>query len=352
MPRKITLEDVEALAIGGAILGGGGGGKPDFGRATGKLALELGGIELWSPEETPKEWKVITIASIGAPTQRGETKPHHFIRAVQMLQEAGVEFDGVIAAENGGYNSFGGWVPAAALSLPVVDIPGDGRAHPTSMMGSMGIHRINYKSVKAGATKGAETICWGTLQRTSNQIRFMAGDCKAVIAMARDPIPVEWCLEHGAPGAIQQAIDLGYTYLEAEKGDAAVKAAAKFLGGTLIEKGRIVEVKNEAKGGFDVGVINIRGKKDWELSYVNEYMTLESNGRRLSTFPDLMTTFDAEGTPINSTSLKQGDDIYLVNVPKEKIKVGDGNRYPENYEPIESALGKDMVKHLKEYLKP
>jgi DUF917 family protein len=111
-------------------------------------------------------------------------------------------------------------------------------------------------------------------------------------------------------------------------------------------------MKSEAKGGFDVGVMTIRGEKDWELSYVNEYMTLESNGKRLSTFPDLMTTFDAEGNPINSTSLKQGDEIFLVNIPKEKIKVGDGNRYPENYEPIENALGKAMVKHLKGYLKP
>ena len=352
MPRKITLEDVEALMIGGTILGGGGGGRPDIGLAAGRLAMELGGVELWSPEETPPEWRVITVASLGAPTQRGDTKYRHFIRAVQMLRDAGVEFEGVIAAENGGYNSFGGWIPAAALGLPVVDTPGDGRAHPTSMMGSMGMHRLDYKSVKAGVTEGAETICWGTLQRTSNQVRFMASDCKAVIAMARDPIPVEWCLEHGAPGAIQQAIDLGKAYLKAKKGEAAVKGAAKFLGGELIEKGKIVAVKNEARGGFDVGTMTIEGEKTWEMSYVNEYMTLESNGKRVSTYPDLMTTFDVDGNPVTSTSLKQGDIIYLVTAPKERIKVGDGNRYPEIYEPIEMALGKPMVKYLKGYLKP
>ncbi len=138
MPRKITLEDVEALTIGGTILGGGGGGRPDIGRAAGRLAMELGGVELWSPEETPRDWNVITVASLGAPTQRGDTKYRHFIRAIEMLREAGVEFDGVIAAENGGYNSFGGWIPAAALGIPVVDCPGDGRAHPTSMMGEHG----------------------------------------------------------------------------------------------------------------------------------------------------------------------------------------------------------------------
>jgi len=39
-------------------------------------------------------------------------------------------------------------------------------------------------------------------------------------------------------------------------------------------------------------------------------------------------------------------------VPKEKILVGDGNRYPEMYKPIEDALGKPLVKHLTEYLRP
>ena len=351
MPRKITVEDVEALTIGGTILGGGGGGWPEEGRAAGMLAIELGGVELWSPEETPPDWRVITVAALGAPTERGATKARHFIRAVQLLWEADVEFDGIIAAENGGQNSFGGWIPAAALGLPVVDIPGDGRAHPTAMMGSMGIHRIDYHSVKAGVTEGSEMICWGTLQRTSNQIRFMAGDCKALIAMARDPIPVEWCLEHGAPGAIQQAIDLGKVYLKAQKGEAAVKAAVKFLGGEVLEKGKIVDMKTEAKGGFDVGLMTIKGERTWELGYVNEYMTLESGGKRLATFPDLMTTFDAEGSPVTSAALKQGDEVYIVNVHKEKIKVGDGNRYPEIYDPVEKALGKPIVKHLKGYLK-
>ena len=70
------------------------------------------------------------------------------------------------------------------------------------------------------------------------------------------------------------------------------------------------------------------------------------------TFPDLMTTFNGDGDPVTSAALKKGDDIYLVTVPKEKIKVGDGNRYPEIYDPVETALGKPMVKYLKSYLKP
>jgi len=353
LPRKITVEDVEALAVGGTILGGGGGGHAETGLEAGRLAMELGGVELWAPEETPKDWNVITIAALGAPTERGETKPRHYIHAVQMLRNAGVKFDGVIAAENGGHNSFGGWIPAAALGLPVVDIPGDGRAHPTSLMGSMGIHRIKgYRSVKAGATPLSEMLVWGSMERTSSMIRFMAGDTHSMVAMARDPISVEWCLSHGAPGAIQQAIDLGKAYLKAKKGDAAVKAAVKFLGGEVLDRGKIIEKKLEAKGGFDVGVMKVKGDKStWELGFVNEYMLLDGDGKRYATFPDLITTFDGEGIPINSAMLREGDSVYVVNVPKEKIKVGDGNRYVENIEPVERAIGRPMVKYLRGYLK-
>jgi len=275
-------------------------------------------------------------------------------RAAQLLREVGIEFHGVIAAENGGHNSFGGWLIAAALGLPVVDTPGDGRAHPTAMMGSMGLHRLEYRSVKSGVTEGSEVVAWGTLQTTSNVIRAQARDMKALIAMARDPVPVSYTREHGAPGAIRMAMDLGYEFLASkDKGaDAKVKAATEFLGGELICKGRVTDVTIEARGGFDVGFATVKqGDGEWELGYVNEYMTLEKGGERLATFPDLVTTFDGEGDPVTSAGLAKGQTVHVVNVQKEKILVGDGNRYSENYELVEAALGKPMVEHLEGYLK-
>lgn len=353
MPKIITKDDVKALAIGGTILGGGGGGGTANGLREGYLALELGKVELWSPEEANPDWKVITSAALGAPTQPGETKPMHFIRAAQLLRDVGVEFHGVIAAENGGRNSFGGWLIAAALGLPVVDTPGDGRAHPTALMGSMGLHKTRYDSVKVGVTEGSEVVSYGSLQTTGAAIRAQAGYMKALIAMARDPVPVSYTLEHGAPGAIKLAIDLGYKYMEAgDDPDKRVKASTEFLGGEFICKAKIVEKTIDAKGGFDVGLMTLSdGNEEWELSYVNEYMTLEKDGERLATFPDLMTTFNEKGEPVTSALLEKGETIYLVNVPKEKIPVGDGNKYADAFEPIEAALGKPMIEYLKGYLK-
>lgn len=353
MPKIINTEDVDALAIGGTILGGGGGGWPDIGLRDGRLALEIGKIELYSPDEADPDWKVITSAALGAPTQPGNTKPMHFIRAAQLLEKVGVEFDGVIAAENGGQNSFGGWIIAASLGLPVVDTPGDGRAHPTAMMGSMGLHSHDYNSVKSGVTEGSEVIAWGSLQTTSNVIRAQARDMKALIAMARDPVPVSYTIEHGAPGAIAMAIELGKDYISNKNvgPEERVQSAMEYLEGELICKAEIASMKIEAKGGFDIGYLTLNdGSYEWDLTYVNEYMTLERDGNRLATFPDLMITFNEKGEPITSAALKKGDIVYLVNVTKEKIPVGDGNKYSENYEAIEEALGKPMIRYLNDYL--
>jgi len=351
----MTREDVEALAIGGAILGGGGGGWPEEGRRDGMLALELGGVELMDPKDAPDGMVVITAAALGAPTQKGETKPRHFIRSVELLRDVGVEFDGIVAAENGGHNSFGGWIQGAALGLPVVDAPCDGRAHPTAMMGGMGLHRdVDYVSVKAIVAEEVEAVAWGTLLRTSNVARMIANDTKSLVAMARDPVSVEYAVEHGAPGAISKAIDLGKTVLKATKkgADAMVDAAMERLGGEVVCSGRVLDKSIEAKGGFDVGTIRVGGQgKIYEASYLNEYMTLELEGKRLATFPDLICTFREDGMPVSSASVEKGDEVYLTVTGRDRIPIGDGNRYSENYETVERALGKPMVGHLKGFLK-
>ena len=355
MARRMTREDVEGLALGGAILGGGGGGWPDEGRRDGMLALELGGVDLLDPKEVDEDFIVITAAGLGAPTQKGETKPRHFIRSVELLSENGIEFDGIVAAENGGHNSFGGWIQGAALGLPVVDVPCDGRAHPTAMMGGMGLHRLEgYVSVKAIVAEGIEVMAWGTLQRTSNVARMVAGDVKAIVAMARDPVSVGYALEHGAPGAISKAIELGKAVNNVKrKGpEAMVRTAVEKLGGKIVCVGQVVGKSIEARGGFDVGTLKIRnGGKIYEASYMNEYMTLELDGKRVATFPDLICTFGEDGLPISSAAVKEGDRVHLTVTGKELIPIGDGNRYPEIYEAVERALEKTMVSHLKGFLK-
>lgn len=354
MPRRIGEEDVEALSLGGAILGGGGGGSPEEGRRKGFLALEIGEINLYLSEELPGDTVVATVVALGAPTQRGRMKPSGFIRAAQLLWEIGVEFEGVIAAENGGYNSFGGWLPAAALGLAVVDAPCDGRAHPTAVMGSMGLHRLEgYRSVKAVVAEGVEVVAWGSVEATSRVARLVASD-RGIVAMARDPITLSYAVEHGAPGAISKALELGHHTLKAlrEGAEEAVRTAMTFLGGTTLCRGEVREKRLETRGGFDIGFLLVETEGEtYELTFLNEYMTIDRGNRRIATFPDLISTFNSEGRPVTSATVEEGDTVYITVVEKDKISIGEGLRYREVYEQVESALEKPMIPYLENFLK-
>jgi len=119
-----------------------------------------------------------------------------------------------------------------------------------------------------------------------------------------------------------------------------------------LTKGRTQTGSWRPRRSFDGGTITVDdGGERYEVTYVNEYMTLELGGRRLATFPDLICTFDGEGDPATSAAIEEGDRVFLTVTDKGLIPVGDGNRYPEVYEPIEEALGKSMVGHLSGFLR-
>ena len=52
-----------------------------------------------------------------------------------------------------------------------------------------------------------------------------------------------------------------------------------------------------------------------------------------------------------SAAVEEGDDVFLTLTDKEMIPIGDGNRYPEIYEPIEAALSRPMVPYLRGFLR-
>jgi DUF917 family protein len=123
------------------------------------------------------------------------------------------------------------------------------------------------------------------------------------------------------------------------------EAAAEFLQGEIIVKGRVSRVTIETRGGFDVGLVVVEGEQGQaELAFWNEYMTLEIDGQRLATFPDLLAMLDAKtGIPISTAEVQEGADVVILQVPKEKLILGAGMRDPELLRVAEQAVGKQLI---------
>ena len=270
-----------------------------------------------------------------------------------LLEKRSVRLSGIIANENGAGSGVNGWLQAAMLGLPVVDAPGNGRAHPTGLMGAMGLHRIKgYTSIQAAAGGNPETgryieiVVEGAIQTAANLVRYASVQAGGSVAVSRDPLTAQYVKEHGALGATSQAIRVGEAMIRARSQgpQAMITAIASNLSGEVLVQGEVADIRLETIGGYDVGSLTVKGDRLGELSFWNEFMTLEIEGRRLASFPDLMTLLSLQdGIPLSSAEVKRSQGVAVLVVPRTHLILGEGVRLPETLQEAEKAIGKSLL---------
>lgn len=348
---RLDKETVEYAVYGGAILGGGGGGWIEDGLQIGRLALEVGQPVLKSVEEMADEDLLITVSLVGAPAAKEQfVKPVHYIKAIELLsQKVGKPIQGIITNENGAGTTVNGWFQSAMTGLPVIDIPCNGRAHPTGAMGSLNLTELpEYVSHQAAiggkGEKYLELLISGSLEKAATTVRKASVEAGGLVAVARNPVTVAYAKLNGAKGAITQAIKVGQALLS-HQGESAIDAVVSLLGGKVVTEGTVTDFSLETIGGFDVGKVMINNA--YEMTFWNEYMTIEKNGERFGTFPDLIMTLDAKtAKPIITAQIEKGQKLTVINVPKEKLILSSTMSNIALLKPIENIIKKPIISYL------
>lgn len=351
----LDRDAVRAAVYGGAVLGGGGGGWIDLGLAAGELAVAIDRLRLYAVDELDPATVVVTVSAVGAPAAPDRyVTPRHFVRAVELLRDRfQVPVGGLIANENGGSATVNGWVQAAVLGLPVIDAPCNGRAHPTGVMGSMGLHlRPGYVSQQAAAGGDPERGYYlelavsAALPAASALVRQASVQAGGVVAVARNPVTLDYVRQHAAPGAVAQAIRVGRAVLEHEgEPERMLAAAARATGGELLATAVVAEVRLKTEGGFDAGEVSL--DSGHVLSFWNEYLTVEAADRRLGTFPDLIMTLDARtGLPVSSAEVRPGQELGVLWAHRRNLILGAGMRDPALLAAAEAAVGRQLVAYV------
>ena len=125
---------------------------------------------------------------------------------------------------------------------------------------------------------------------------------------------------------------------------AVMKAITSTLSGEVVVQGEVVEIRLETIGGYDVGFIAVKGDRKGELTFWNEFMTFEIEGKRAASFPDLITLLSLEsGIPVSSAEVKKGHRVGVLVVPKVNLILGEGVRVPETLQEAEKAIGKPLI---------
>jgi len=353
MGRILTLQDVEAAIRGGSVFAAGGGGWVEHGRMLGTAAVMAGQPELVSMDEIDDEAWIATAAAIGAPagTTQWQMLGVDYVKAVELLQQAlGAKIYGLMIGQNGMSSTMNAWLPAAILGVKVVDAVGDIRAHPTGDMGAIGMASSPEEMIQTAvgghrqSNSYIELVTRGATAKISPILRKAADMSGGFIASCRNPLKASYVRRNAALGGISRALALGEAILAAEKrgANAVLEAICRTTEGTIMAQGKVV-TKNVhyREGAFDIGTLVIDAQnREIILHVMNEYMAItDGDGQRLGTFPDVITTLDLEGKPVSVGHVREGMDIYVFHIAKDKIPLSSSVRDRAVYPPVEQALG-------------
>ncbi len=346
--NDLDRETVRPLALGGGVLGGGGGGEVSEGLRLLELALELGRPTIRPFDELNGDMVVVTVSGVGAPAAADrDVRIADYLESIELFLESfGAPVAGMISSENGGFSSANGFVQSALTGTPVIDAACNGRAHPSGVMGSMGLHRLpDYVSKQAavGGTPSARRVrlyAEGALRSVDHVVRQAAVAAGGLVSVTRNPVEASYVGAHGAPGALTLAVALGELILLWEqKGARAVADALleHFGAGEILAAGSVSAKSLRTEGGYDIGSVSVGGV---EATFWNEFMTVDEAGGRKATFPDLVFALDeATGLPLTTAEIERGREIVLAAVPKERLPLGSGVKDPDVLREVERVLG-------------
>ncbi|MDI6600663.1 MAG: DUF917 family protein [Thermoanaerobacteraceae bacterium] len=353
---KINHDMAEFLVEGGNILGGGGGGLKELGKKMAYIAVDLGTVNVIGIDELNNDDILVTASSVGAPAADGAyIEPSYQLKALELFKEInGKDIDGIIVNEMGALSIVNGWVISAATGIPIVDAPCNGRAHPTGVMGSIGLNRVvGYESIQTAVggnpdnNNYIEVAIKGNLDRCSSMIRYASVMAGGMIFVLRNPVTVSYAKNNCAIGTMRQALQIGEIYIKND-GIKKIESVCEELNGKIVDRAKVVKKVLNTEGGFDSGYVELDSDSGrYKLYFWNEYMFLNKGNERIATFPDLIFTVDAiKWEVISSAEIKEGNEIYIAVIPKDSILLGSGVKDKELLKPIEDVTGEEVLKYL------
>jgi DUF917 family protein len=319
---------LEAISLGAAILGTGGGGSPYIGWLRTRQQLRADrGIRVVRLEDLDDDDLIIPTSSIGAPTVSNEKieRGDECLRAVEVLEDyLGRRAVAVVTDEIGGSNALEPMIVAALKGIPVLDADGMGRAFPEVQMTTFFIYGLDPYPTALADEKGnrvlfrdATSPVW--LERAARAVTIQMG-CSA--GMAGPPMTVKQAKKVAIPGTVRQAWRLGRTVMEARatKRD-PISAVLEREAGKMLMRGKITDVDRRTTQGFARGTLTLEGFDEFEgkayaIEFQNENLICRAGEQVLATVPDLICILDSEsGTPVTTEELRYGFRVSVIGLP-------------------------------------
>lgn len=329
------LEDIEPLLEGLAILGTGGGGSPEWGRAIMKSDMESGRVyKMVDPEDIQDDAFVISGGIMGSVKTLEKLSIEQLmskwdkrfelliaLKAMERLCSKKVNY--VVPFEVGGLNTPVMFALAARAGIPVINGDGLGRCAPETQMTSFIGHDISLTPMPLADHVGNTIIVTESVNSTfSDEIgRYMVTNGGGLGGNSHYPMSGAQLKKSVIPKTISLAMEIGKVVLEARnKGEKPVEAFRNYMGGINLFKGKVTTVQGEDKGGFYRTVVKMAGTDDFagveaDLIIKNESMALWVDKKIRAIFPDLICMLEDDGRGVMSIDISEGKTLNLVGLP-------------------------------------
>jgi DUF917 family protein len=330
--REITLDEIEALAVGAWVLGTGGGGSPYLGLLNmRRLYAEGKRVSLMDPDELADDDMVAVVSNMGAPLvgQERLVDSANIARAVTLMEEyLGKPFRAIMSVEIGGNNGVQPFLAAAELDRPVVDADAMGRAYPEAQMTSFAVGDLKPWPLSLVDPRGIEGIVakvpsWKWMERLSRKMCVEVGSIAATCKAPRSGAEVKrW----GILRTTTQAIKLGQAIRLAQKEHRdPVQAILESEKGLLLFRGKVADIARRTTEGFLRGTAKLDGLDEWrgsgfELAFQNEWAVGWQDGVARVMTPDLICVLDTvSGEAIGTETLRYGQRVTVVALPAPPV---------------------------------
>ncbi|WP_169544022.1 DUF917 domain-containing protein [Sneathiella aquimaris] len=330
--RVLTLEDIEALAVGAWILGTGGGGSPYLNLLNlRKLYAEGHRVILQNPDYVSDTARIAVLSTQGAPIvgQERLSNPANSIKPMRAMERfQNRDFDAVMALEIGGGNGLLPLLVAILAGLPVIDADSMGRAYPEAQMTSFSVADLPCAPMAMADIRDNEILIhkaenWKWMERLSRTICTEMGSTATTCKAPRTGKEVK---EFGVLYTTTKAIDLGYAVLKsrAEHSD-PVQAILNQCTGKLIFEGKIVDVERRTTKGFLRGRTKLEGmgkdqNADFILDFQNEFSVGYCDLEPVVMTPDLICVVDSvSGDGIATETLRYGQRVSVLALPSPPV---------------------------------
>jgi len=315
--NQLTLDNLEAVALGAAVLGSGGGGNP-FEKVPMIIyhLKKYGPVDIVSLDMLTEHDLVVPLTFMGAPLvslEKISTSRELETLLMTVEKSLGKKATALVTAEIGGANSLTPFLVAGKLGLPVVDADMIGRAFPQLQMSSCYLAGMNpapaFQSDGLGNTLMFNVSDPNLLEEFARATTVVMGSHSAVAFYILNGPQAAKGLIHGS---LSQAYNIG-TSLMKEK---------KIPNGKCLAQGMLVDNDQRVQDGFLIGTATLLTDSGSKIviHYQNEYLAATNGNTLLACTPDIIVLFDEIGCkPITSESLRYGLQLSLIKVPAPAI---------------------------------